>query len=496
MELGSLGFPAEFNSIFTNRSPEEAQAKCSLADPYIGLHAGFIRAVPVSGVGPALVVTAMTETPFEAYRNLNENVVEATQYGSQTFEGLYEWQVFTKAWATNEWSAVEPWNTPTSRLMKPGEACKFGVRFSIARDGVRDIENIVRSAGIPTVRGIPGYILPRDLPAQLILSPPPNLTVKSTSVEPDGAFIIQQTAQDVYQIIPSSTFFGRAKLTLQYSDSRLQTVHYNIKKSAPEAIADLGRFLTTQQYFTNTSDPFGRAPSVMTYDYQTKEIVTQDDRVWIAGLSDEAGAGSFLAAAMKQAIQPNPEEISRLESFISQVLWGRIQNADYTVKKSIFFYQPSAVPGYKYSRELTWTGWPSWNKTQAYGTSRAYDYVHVAATYWAMYRAARAYPDLFKLHPWDWYLNQSFGTVKACMSGNPSISYSKLGLMGETVFGEILKDLGREDLTENARALQGWMKTRAAAWNNEAVPFGSEMAWDSTGQEGVYYWSKSDSPVS
>lgn len=70
------------------------------------------------------------------------------------------------------------------------------------------------------------------------------------------------------------------------------------------------------------------------------------------------------------------------------------------------------------------------------------------------------------------------------------VGYNKVGLMGETVFGEILADLTREGLSSQAKALTAAMKSRAAQWDTEAVPFGSEMAWDSTGQEGVYYWSK------
>ena len=34
------------------------------------------------------------------------------------------------------------------------------------------------------------------------------------------------------------------------------------------------------------------------------------------------------------------------------------------------------------------------------------------------------------------------------------------------------------------------MQLRADRWKNEAYPFGSEMAWDSTGQEEVYAWCK------
>jgi len=39
-----------------------------------------------------------------------------------------------------------------------------------------------------------------------------------------------------------------------------------------------------------------------------------------AALSDEGGAGSLLAACMKQAAQPNAGKITKLESFIDGVL--------------------------------------------------------------------------------------------------------------------------------------------------------------------------------
>ncbi|EON99630.1 hypothetical protein UCRPA7_4818 [Phaeoacremonium minimum UCRPA7] len=494
LEIGSLGFPAEFNSIFTNRTAEEAQAKCSLSDPYIGMHGGFIRVSRLNGENPALVVTPLGDTPLEAYRNLDEPYYDATAYESQTFEGFYEWQMLTKAWAEKEWNNTDPWNQPSSRILQPGKSLKAGLRFSIAKNGIRAIEDTVQSTGTPYARCVPGYIIPQDMPAQLLVRPGPGAEVAGFSAEPAGSLKTSEGSNGVYKITPSASSFGRARLTITYSDNKIQTVHYFITKPAPDTIKGLGQFLTTKQYFTNTSDPFGRAPSVMTYDYDVKAIVTQDDRVWIAGLSDEAGAGSFLAAAMKQAAQPDAEEITKLEAFVSKVMWGHIQTSNYAVRKSIFYYDQAALPNYTYSPSIDWTGWQSWNKQAAYSTDRAYDYVHVAASYWAMYRAARAYPQLFKEHDWAWYLNQSYSTVMACMatdsSGNPTVGYSRVGLMGETVFGELLKDLGREGLAEEAESLEEKMRVRAALWDTEPVPFGSEMAWDSTGQEGVYYWSK------
>ncbi|KAG7052107.1 putative glycoside hydrolase family 43 protein [Colletotrichum scovillei] len=487
IEIGSLGFPAEFNSIFTNRYAADMQRVCSLSDPYVGMHAGQIRVAPTRGTGAALVVSPLGDTPLEAYRNLAERSYEGTYYGSQTFEGFYEWQVLTKAWAENEWRSQTPWNVPTSRTLQPGQSLQFGVRFSVAKGGVRELDATVRGTGTPTAVGVPGYIIPRGEPAQLFLQYAQS-TVQSIASEPAGALTVTLVSAGKYTVTPSTTAWGRVRLTVTYADGKLQTIHYYVTKPSTEAVASLGKFLTTAQYFTDTSDPFGRAPSVMTYDYETKSIVTQDSRAWVAGLSDEAGAGSYLSAFMKQAVQPNADEVTKLEAFVDRVLWKTIQTTDFAVRKAIFFYEPAAVPGYAYSSAIDWTSWTSWNKAAAYSIDRAYNYVHVAGAYWSLYRVGRAYPALLKTHAWDWYLNQAYETVMRAMKGD--VGYNRVGLMGETVFGEILADLGREGQTTKANALSAAMKSRAAQWDTEEVPFGSEMAWDSTGQEGVYYWAK------
>jgi hypothetical protein len=313
VEIGSLGFPAEFNSIFTNRAAEEIQELCSLSDPYIGMHAGHIRVAPVAGTGSALVVTPLGDSPLEAYRNLAEPYFDATAYGSQVFEGFYEWQVLSKAWAENEWAGAEPWNTPSSRTLQPGESLQFGVRFSVAKDGIREIDSAIRTTGTPVAIGIPGYIIPRDSAAQLFLQA--SSGVVSIIAEPSGSLTVTLVANSSYQVTPAASTWGRARLTVQYADGNNQTIHYYITKSATEAVGDLGNFLTTSQWFTDTTDPFGRAPSVVSYDYEAKSFVYQDARAWIPGLSDEAGAGSFLAATMKQAVQPNAAEVAKLETF-------------------------------------------------------------------------------------------------------------------------------------------------------------------------------------
>ena len=58
------------------------------------------------------------------------------------------------------------------------------------------------------------------------------------------------------------------------------------------------------------------------------------------------------------------------------------------------------------------------------------------------------------------------------------------------IFLAVLEDLKREGWTEKATDIETLMKERADRWKQEAYPFGSEMAWDSTGQEEVYAWCK------
>jgi hypothetical protein len=67
--------------------------------------------------------------------------------------------------------------------------------------------------------------------------------------------------------------------------------------------------------------------------------------------------------------------------------------------------------------------------------------------------------------------------------------YAEFGQMEGTVFYLLLKDLQREGLQQAATALEAAMRKRAQHWASLPYPFGSEMPWDSTGQEEVYIWS-------
>jgi len=503
VQVGALGIPMVFNNVINNRSLDQAHAACSFYDPYIGEDAGYLQVTRLNGHGPALLVVPDGKTPFEAYnpilnprRRPNETgpvpiFTDPTPRG-MTFEGFFDWMVHSQAYAENEWSKAQPWNPPTMLTLVPGESKTYGLKFLVS-PSIRQMEDTLAANKRPVAVGIPGYILPTDLDGRLFLKY--DKAVESVNVEPAGAISIgkeSQTAGGWKAYTLKGQTWGRARLVITYADGTRQAINYFVMKPAAQAVADMGNFLTTKQWFVDPNDPFGRSPSVMSYDRELNQIVTQDSRVWIAGLGDEGGSGSWLSAFMKVLGQPKKEEVDKLQQFIDGPLWGGLQLSDgpqkYGVRKSLFYYEPNELPANYYRSDLNWKTWTSWNKKASQDLGRSFNYPHVAAAHWVMYRLARNYQGLVTNHTWDWYLTNAYETTMAMMKFAPY--YTRFGQMEGDVFVDILNDLKREGMTAQAEAMEAQMRSRADRWKKEAYPFGSEMPWDSTGQEEVYAWTK------
>ncbi len=487
VEIGALGFPMVFNNILEGKSLIETHAQNVFFDPYIGMDAGYLEVKRLSGKGPALLVLPKENMAFEAYRPLLDDPTPR----SIVFEGFHEWMVHSKAYAENEWKGVEHWNTPTSLILQPKESKNFALKFVLA-EGIKNIQESLVKEEHPLAVGVPGYVLPQDVEGQLFIEY--KSEIASIKVEPKGALVIEEagnTASEKKKYMVQGKKWGRARLTITYKNGVEQTVNYKVIKPEAEMVKDFGHFLTTEQWFDDPNDPFGRSPSAISYDYEKKEKVVQDGRVWISGLSDEGGAGSWLAAVMKQLVQPDKEEIQKIQGFIDETLWGGIQNNDgpqkYGVKKSLFYYEPDSLPKGTYSDTINYNTWAAWDHEHANDLGRSYNYPHVAAAYWVLYRLSRYHEGLVDNRAWDWYLENAYQTSVAMVEHAPY--YAQFGQMEGSVFLFILEDLKNEGLTEMATELEERMKERANHWRALDYPFGSEMPWDSTGQEEVYMWS-------
>jgi hypothetical protein len=498
VEIGSLGMPMVFDNIILDRDLDQAHAQASFVDPYIGRDAGYLQVTRLNGQGPALLVLPEKNTPLEAYRPVLEaraapkdDIFTDRSPRTQVSEGFYDWTVASKGFVDKEWAKAGPqWNDATSIILAPGQSRTIGLRF-VTAPSIRAIEDTLVANKRPVAVGIPGYVVPTDQSASLYLkSPSPVAKIESF---PAGAL----TATPV-ESSPGSTRYdvkasgwGQARLTITYADGQAQTVSYYITKPLEQVMADIGHFTTTNQWFEGKDDPFHRSPAILSYDREENKILTQDGRVWVAGMSDEGGAGSWVAAAIKQLDNPNAEEVAKLERVVNETVLGHLQVADGpqagAVKKSLFYYDPKLFPDY-YDPAINWKNWTAWSKKDSDDLGRSYNYPHVAIGHWVLYRLARDNQGLVKRHDWRFYLDWAYRTSVAMMRDAPY--YAQFGQMEGDIFLDILKDLKREGLTAEATEMEKLMKGRADHWRTLKYPFGSEMAWDSTGQPEVYAWMR------
>ncbi|GAB7332644.1 hypothetical protein MBLNU13_g04405t1 [Cladosporium sp. NU13] len=96
----------------------------------------------------------------------------------------------------------------------------------------------------------------------------------------------------------------------------------------------------------------------------------------------------------------------------------------YTVKRSLFYYDPEAEPGYRYDPSLDWSTWASWNNTEASQVWRPYNYVTAEV----------------------WYGQDA--------KGDNISEFRDVEFMGERVWLELLKDLEQEGLKEASDSLR------------------------------------------
>jgi hypothetical protein len=341
VQIGALGLPMVFNNVLTRRTLEQAHETCSFADPYIGADAGYLQVTRLNGKGPVLLVLPDGKTSFEAYNP----ILNAPKAGSKdpvalftdptprgtSFEGFLEWMVHSKAYAEKEWASASPWNPPTDVTLAPGESKTYGVKFVLAPE-VRKVEGLLAENHRPVAVGIPGYVLPTDVEGKLFLDYPWGVT--SIAVEPPGALTVTEHASTNPRYVAytvSGKSHGRARVSIAYADGTIQAIHYDVIAPAKEAVSKLGTFLTTKAWFVDNDDPFGRSPSVMTYDHDLGEVVTQSKQAWVCGLGDDGGA-TWLAGAMKLFGQPSSTQAAQYEQFVDGVVWGNLQYSSGALK--------------------------------------------------------------------------------------------------------------------------------------------------------------------
>ena len=232
----------------------------------------------------------------------------------------------------------------------------------------------------------------------------------------------------------------------------------------------------------------------MTYDREANQIVMQDSRAWIAGLGDEGGGGAWLAAIMKELVRAQQRRDRQAAAVRRRRSVGRTAIQRWTAASTECERVSSTTSPTKCRRvsiAAISTGVHGRVGTRKHSerVDRSYDYPHVAAAYWVLYRLARNHQGLVTNHPWDWYLNNAYETSDCDDEVRRRICHLRPD--GRRYFSaDSRRSQARRHGRQQADDLEAKMRARADRWKKEAYPFGSEMPWDSTGQEEVYAWTK------
>lgn len=422
------------------------------------------------------------------------------------FEGIYSWFPVSAGIVDDDEEVArrlglerkETDNKVTTVTLAAGQSRTWTLRF-FTSSGPRNVEKRLRDQGRPTVVGIPGFIVSQGQEIKLLIHSSSAPVISEVSPEYIAFSPARKIAAGFYEFhgVVNPQAFGRCRVTWDLDKGELGTAHYSVMRRQEEQLDRLAQFRFEHQWFNQHNDYFNRSPSIISYDRRKREQVTDDARPWIAGLSDEAGAGSYVSAAVKQFARPDRLQVRKLEQFVKETLWAQVQNSDSKsstyagVKKSLFYYDPKLPVKYDptIDRRIF-----TWDRAEANQLTRSYNYPHPVTVYWTLYRLARNYCGLVTT-PWTWYLDRAYDTIMAMKRYGGIESYASFGLMAGSYFHAVLQDLTREGSlnathARRAKDVEAFMFQRAQLWKNESYPLGSELTWDNTGQEEVFLWSR------
>ena len=474
--------------------------------------------------------------------------------GSGGIGGIGSWLSHTKAFAAEWANASKPWLPATSLVLGAGEARDYVVLFSVAadvrsKDAALTQANTAVAHGVPGY--ILGTDMSS---AALLVKPPAGVKLLSATTDTPAALklgALSTTGDGGWVHVPvQAVADGRPRVTLRYSDDSEQVINYRTLPPFDQHMDTYGRFQADTAFFA-AEDPFRRSPSFMPWDRELNAAVLDDPAPFAVGLSDDAGAGANAGFASKMRYRPTQHELEKLDLYINSTLWGKEldgagvpvslqDHSSHGIRSSMFWVplpttNETGEPGYNYPAK-DFTGW-MWDRARGDSLGRAYNYPHQTTSYWAMYHALRDNDKLTASQPWQWYLNQAAHTIAGMWQ--QARWYSQQGLMVGSVFKAILQDLIAEkhplaktvrDIMYN-RTLVGVTyyspgscsqhgntqcpcmnctygtgntttdcpaephsrkitKYTCISWAANPFPFGSEFAFDTTGQEEDYVWGR------
>lgn len=431
-----------------------------------------------NGQGPYLVMIPQpgTSVEFKDHARAGEGPFGEVD---PSWQGLQEFYIHANAVSTTRSGAHLPTTTST---LDAGASQSYGFTFRWAQN-YSDLRNVLYNAGVVDVASLPGMVIPQDQQATLAVRAKDGI---DSIVGQDGKNITINRASDSngYQIYKLDfATLGANNVTVNYGGGRKSVLQYYSTEPIQKLVDISTKFLVSNQQ-AKTSHSYNGA--FLQWDMKNKQQISYANypgggwEQWMAGGSDDLGLSPAEFLSEKNAQLPDQTQVNALDYYLKNFISGYLQS-----KKDA-----NGNPTYEVYR---W--YDGQDGTPAdQGTWRAYNYIHVANTWFNMYRIAKAYPQLSTWLGADDYLMRAYNTLKAMYNLPPTgplgDAANTLGLMGESTLPDILAALQQNNHAPEYSQLLGALQKKANNMFAQQYPFASEASIDTTGFETSYTLAK------
>lgn len=455
IEIGELGFPLPFNNFYdgfgwTDEQLQRLWTGRLYVHKFIGGAASWILAQRMTAEAPSLLVFPGENTSWEFFSHVPSSLNTPHQW-----EGIPVVYVYSRALVEREgWKGW--WNQHTSLILEPGDSRTFHMRFApTERDKQDGVSSTLVACGRPSVRVLPGAVAPADVGIAVEVqgvTPTKFFVSKEAQVETDtdeqGGFCFVKPSESGPLIVGFEDQAGRRSL-----------VHLMFTDPIDKLIRNRAKWIADHQVHHDPESSLDRA--ILLANYESGEVVTDPEEY--AGASGiECSSADALFLAEKNTIYPDRREIRIVDDYIEHFLLDDVQNpGDMSVGSMLDL--PKGVGIYA-GRPLT--------------------YPNIFNLYHSMYRVASTYGET--QHRPKVYLKRAADTAIAMFEFGWLNYVRTVGILGYARLYDILEDLKRERMNDEAARLERHVRHKAEEMVKQAYPYAGESVLDTSGFEEVH----------
>lgn len=454
LEIGELGFPLAFNNLYDGFgwSDEQLQRLWNsrlYIHKFIGGGASWLFAQRMTAMTPGLLVFPGDGTSWEFYNHVSASLNTPYQW-----EGIPVVYVFSRA--TIERERVEGWsNEHTSLILEPGDSRTVQTRFvPCESDKQEGVHQTLVACGRPSIRLLPGAVAPRDV----------GIAIEVSGASPGEFYFSRETESEVDSDEQGGFCFVRpttpGPLRVSFLDAQKRPCHAHLMFTEPieRLIQARAEYICEKQVETDYA-PLANA-IVMTNIATAERVITAEDYEESSGIECSLADALFLAE--KNTVYPVRAQIKVLDRYIEGFLLQVVQNpGDHSVASVL---QENFTSGVYFGRPLC--------------------YPHVTNLYHSMYRIAATYGET-KQKP-QAYLARAHATALAMFKFGWRHYVRTVGVLGYARIYDLVEDLRREGLVEEAEQLAELVEEKARELTDNEYPYAGESVLDTSGLEEVF----------